>query len=336
VRAQALLNLKPNIPTQFVEIHTGRSILKGNTFQTGRPPEFSQEIHSGPILLGKIELLERESTEVIIKFVMVCAILFLIHTIAYLNRMKAEALRKLTELRIKRLRQISHDIKSPLSALDVLVGTEPCDFRDLDNQTILQETCDRLRKIIHSIDADHEAPGHTEGFNLHDALDSLLSEKKLNFPGIQFQFKDSETRSCLPSQVDPTKLLRSVSNLLNNAAESTQSLSFERDPVVKLESESNKRSLTIKVTDNGTGIPKAITTRIGDYRYSHGKRGGSGLGLSSLKENLIKWDAFLTIITTEHEGTTVHLNIPHGPRHPILTRIWMKNKRFSVVFVPSK
>ena len=67
--------------------------------------------------------------------------------------------------------------------------------------------------------------------------------------------------------------------------------------------------IQIQVSDNGKGIPPEILPKLMQRGSTHGKRGGSGLGLYHAKTTLQSWDGDLKI--ESKSGTTVSLILPN-------------------------
>ena len=82
---------------------------------------------------------------------------------------------------------------------------------------------------------------------------------------------------------DPIRLSQVVSNLLNNASKFTP-----REGVVRLDVARDGRTLELKISDSGVGIPKAMLESVFDLftqaeRPRDGVRGGLGIGLTLVR-----------------------------------------------------
>jgi hypothetical protein len=67
------------------------------------------------------------------------------------------------------------------------------------------------------------------------------------------------------------------------------------------------------VADNGKGIPKEILERLGERGFTHGKPGGSGLGLYHARSTFALWGGSLSIKSSVGRGTTVEVRLPAAP-----------------------
>lgn len=67
---------------------------------------------------------------------------------------------------------------------------------------------------------------------------------------------------------------------------------------------------SLRIEDNGRGIPQNIIETLGTRGVSFEKKEGSGLGLFHAKQTVESWGGSLSIESTLGKGSTVILNIP--------------------------
>ena len=96
-----------------------------------------------------------------------------------------------------------------------------------------------------------------------------------------------------------------MSNLVNNAVEA---LGDTGTVTVRLVAEGKR--ITLKVQDTGKGIPPELLTKLGKRGETHGKAGGSGLGLYHARTTIESWGGSLELQSEVGRGTTVALNLP--------------------------
>ena len=70
------------------------------------------------------------------------------------------------------------------------------------------------------------------------------------------------------------------------------------------------KNIILTVSDNGKGIPPAILAKLGQRGETHGKAGGSGLGLFHARTTAVSWGGSLVITSTPGQGTTVTIKLP--------------------------
>jgi signal transduction histidine kinase len=108
---------------------------------------------------------------------------------------------------------------------------------------------------------------------------------------------------------DFRKLERALLNLLLNACEVVTPESGKIDIELKRKGE----SLEIRIEDNGPGIAEAVRDRLFEPFVSHGKKNGTGMGLTVVQKILQDHGGDVTVDRTSALGTTFRLNIPLNP-----------------------
>jgi hypothetical protein len=81
---------------------------------------------------------------------------------------------------------------------------------------------------------------------------------------------------------------------------------------VDLRLSSKDGSILVTVSDNGKGIPPEILAKLGQRGETHGKTGGSGLGLFHAKTTVESWGGSLAITSALDKGTTVTIKLPEA------------------------
>ncbi len=109
---------------------------------------------------------------------------------------------------------------------------------------------------------------------------------------------------------DPHAIERVILNLLNNALKYSQS-----DREVRLDLAGDERWATLAVTDRGIGIPRADLPRVFE-RYRRGRNvgaiSGTGLGLTGARQIVEGHGGSIAIESEEGQGTTVTVRLPLG------------------------
>ena len=135
-----------------------------------------------------------------------------------------------------------------------------------------------------------------------------MSEKRLQFqskPNLQIELKLAPESYGLFAKLQPIEFRRMISNLVNNAVEA---LGDTGAVSVGLSHENGNIILT--VADNGNGILPEILAKLGQKGETHGKAGGSGLGLYHARTTAESWGGSLIILSEVGKGTTVTVRLP--------------------------
>lgn len=217
--------------------------------------------------------------------------------------------------------QVSHDIRSPLSALNMILGT--LDQLPEEKRQLIKNATQRINDIangllhkgkevsgasIHATQLDVERS--IEPIMLISLLDSIVSEKRIQFRNrMEVEIhSDLNNGYGLFSIVDVADLSRVISNLVNNSIEA-----FSGPGQVTVLLEPTSTQVMIKVQDNGKGIPPEVLARLGERGVTHGKNNtesGSGLGVYHARKAIEESGGTFKIESEIGVGTTVIITLP--------------------------
>lgn len=207
--------------------------------------------------------------------------------------------------------RLSHDIRSPLGALKVVLRKSGS--LDPENQLILESAISRIQAISNDL-LQNPAPTSlltepVERTCLKSVSESLLNEKKVQY--MDFQQVDLSL-VCLEKplffgRVQKAELLRTLSSLIDNAVDGIQ-----RNGRVEVQLQSVGKQVHLSIWDNGKGIPDFLLPQLGQNRVSYGKTGGSGLGLLHARKRVNGWGGELRVESVQNSFTRITLMIPQG------------------------
>lgn len=210
-------------------------------------------------------------------------------------------------------RQVAHDIRSPLAALEVCV-------RDLTNlpesrRSILRASVNRLRDIANLL---HHKRVENLGVSksttevsvqmLPGLVDELVSEKRMQYRSrieIEIDVDLGKGAYGIFASVNPIEFKRLVSNLIDNAVEAISGKGR-----INVAFEKKQGSVVMLIQDSGAGIPAHLVSRLGERGASFGKTHGQGLGLFHAKSSLESWGGALGIESEPGKGTRMILRLP--------------------------
>jgi nitrogen-specific signal transduction histidine kinase len=219
--------------------------------------------------------------------------------------------------------QVCHDIRSPLSALEMVSSC----FADLpeDQRLIIRNSINRIRDIANSLSTKTNNPFVNDvpvssdfqkslESSLHCELlmpvvDLIVTEKRLQYRDnicVQIEFDQSESSYGLFSKINNSELKRILSNLINNSVESFAS----NAGIVSVDLHSLDGFNVISIVDNGCGIPEDVLERLGSRGVSFNKVNGSGLGLYHAISTLQSWGGRLEIDSEVGKGTKITIYLP--------------------------
>lgn len=227
---------------------------------------------------------------------------------------KEESLRFATSAEIAS--QVAHDIRSPLAALEVAAG----DVSQLpeDKRVLIRGAVGRIRDIANSLLNRQRAPA-AESIEeivspqlLSSLIESLVSEKRLQFRAhsrvVIETWLDASSYGVF-ARVQPVEFKRILSNLIDNSVDS-----FGAGPgSVRVNLSTLDGRALVSVKDDGKGIAPDILLKLGQRGETHGKAGGSGLGLHHARTSAERWGGGLEIASEITKGTTMTVVLPRVP-----------------------
>lgn len=208
--------------------------------------------------------------------------------------------------------QVAHDIRSPLAALGAAAKGLSS---DAEQRKLIEGAVGRMQGIADDLLARYRAPGaaapaaaRPAAPDLAGIVEQVVGEKRLQHAGkagvkINFETAGGE----LKAAVEAKELQRAISNLVNNAVEA-----FEQGGTVLVKVSALDGLVLIAVKDDGKGIPADILGKLGGKGETHGKAGGTGLGLYHAKTSAESWGGSLKIESEPGRGTTITLALPRA------------------------
>ncbi|MFA5137725.1 MAG: HAMP domain-containing sensor histidine kinase [Elusimicrobiota bacterium] len=218
--------------------------------------------------------------------------------------------------------QVAHDIRSPLAALDAVIK----DVSQLpeEKRIVVRSAVSRIRDIANDlIEKNKEsqvligrvkkaaekdaAPVSVELLSSH--VDPVITEKRLQFRskiGIEIDGRLDASYG-LFAMIQPADFKRALSNLINNGVEA-----MGEKGLVAVQLMADADHILVKVSDNAKGIPRDVLVKLGQRGVTHGKAGGSGLGLYHARSCAESWGGRLTIESEEGKGTVVAMELPRA------------------------
>ncbi len=201
-------------------------------------------------------------------------------------------------------RQIGHDIKSPLSALNMLAS--------LNNQlpekqkSLLKKATQRITSIADSLlEIEKEKLKEIHPIELTAVVESLVSEKKIEFVN---RNNLNWTYHCELGQImtlgHEVELKRTLSNLINNAVEA-----IEESGQIEVKLGVVDHQAVLEITDSGKGMSASQIQQFGKLKGSS-KVKGHGLGVPAAISYLKSSGGSLDCHSQLNLGTTIRLKWP--------------------------
>jgi len=243
-------------------------------------------------------------------------------------------------------KQVSHDIRSPLSALNMVVAS----LKELseDKRLIIRNAAQRINDIANGLLKQGEnAQNHNnmsgnssnliaelgasqsssptpatveEPIMLVALLDSILSEKRVQYrERMEIEILGDLTQGYgLFAHVNASEFARVISNLVNNSVEAFAAPGPGQIHVtIRGHIREGGKNIAVIISDNGRGIPPEVLTRLGSEQgISHGKdeipNSGSGLGVHHARTIVEAAGGEFTIESQQGVGTTITMLLPRA------------------------
>lgn len=198
------------------------------------------------------------------------------------------------------LSHISHDLKTPISAIkgyvegimDGIANTD--EKRERYIQTIYHKAND-MDQLIDELFLFSKLDLHKVAFDFKTIdmvkyLEHFLEEQRFDLEksGVQLSFEAYSNQPLLIA-ADPDKLGRVLTNILNNSEKYMGQLPASADKRVKVSVREQGNHVRVMIEDTGPGIEKEDLPYIFDRFYRaeqsrNSETGGSGLGLAIVKQ----------------------------------------------------
>ena len=237
----------------------------------------------------------------------------------------AEELVRLQKAKEQFLANISHEIRTPINGIAGMAGLLSQESSPEERGTYLnaiKHSAENLKVIINDIlDLAAIDSGKLRfeyiPFNLHDLLPSVISmfayqakEKKIE---LEHHIQSSLKRILLG---DPVRLNQILINLISNAVKFTHSGKIQ----VECSAEKKEKDgciVKIQVIDTGVGVPSdKLDTIFESFSQADAsvtrKYGGSGLGLTIVKQLVELQHGTIEVKSKEHKGSNFIVRIPYS------------------------
>jgi two-component system sporulation sensor kinase A len=216
---------------------------------------------------------------------------------------------------------VSHDIRSPLSALALVIDS--LDNLSPEKSQLVRQIAQRIDGIASDllsrfvIEGTPRTIGAKDDSTFQSAdtfLKNIVAEKRLHVARNLEAIKLIQMRLDLPANesrfsiISHKELSRVLSNIINNSVEA-----LDNGGTIDIALRESTRDFTIIVNDNGCGIPDPVLSKLGQSRVSFGKSaGGTGTGIMHATETVARLGGKMRIQSRIGVGTMVSITLPNN------------------------
>lgn len=224
-------------------------------------------------------------------------------------------IQKLDREKIKIFENVVHEIRSPLTLihgpLQALKSSERTE-KEQEHLNLIERNASKLIHLVNELlDASKLDKGNYAVQYAHGDLEAFAAQiiagfqQESKLKNIALSLHAQLTKQYFSFSADIIEKL--LTNLISNALKYCPE---ESEVFVQLEN--NDDQLTIRVADNGAGIPKKEQKKIFERFYrldQHKKLTGTGIGLSLVKD-LVELENGSISVESDAKGTTFTISLP--------------------------
>jgi signal transduction histidine kinase len=205
---------------------------------------------------------------------------------------------------------IAHEIRNPIAAAKSLVqqmGEDPQSVENVEYAKVALEELDRVeRRISHLLRFAKEEDYSFDNVNLATVVDSALTQMRAKLDGA----KVGVSRNYIGGPTvlaDPEKMRQVFANIFDNAIDALDPLVEGRR--IDLFIENGGNNATVRVRDNGCGIPPEKIDRIFNPFFTT-KEKGTGLGMAISKKIVEAHQGTIDVASEPGRGTEFTITLP--------------------------
>ena len=232
---------------------------------------------------------------------------------------EAAVLAQNEQLRANLLRAISHDLRTPLTAISGSADNLLANYKKMDDALREQTFTDIYDDSMWLINLVENllAVTRIEGGQVNltwsiELMDEVVSEalKHINRKSKEHTIRVTSGKDFILAHIDAKLIVQVIINLVDNAIKYTPVGS-----VIEIHTDQKEQWVTVSVSDNGPGIPDEQKPRIFDMFYSGANkvvdsRRSLGLGLSLCKSIVTAHGGTISVSDNQPNGTVFKFTLP--------------------------
>ena len=222
---------------------------------------------------------------------------------------ETHALRRSNVVKTALLRSVSHDLRSPLTAITAAAGGLASPTLDEPARaeliSVISTESDRLTRLVDNLlDLSRVQAGQlnpqADWTSAEELIEAAIAHVETPPAGFELAIEPE-----LPLfETDSAQLERALANLVENAAR------YAGDEPVTIAAQRVGGEVAIRITDHGPGVPRADLERIFEPFHSSGDHGGAGLGLAIARGFVEANGGKLRAQSLPGQGSTFSIHLP--------------------------
>lgn len=207
-------------------------------------------------------------------------------------------------------RTIAHEIRNPLTNITLSMGQLKSELEEDPEPydlyfDIIKRNCERINQLITELLQSTKS----EELNLEDfSVDKLISDTlvlaadRIKLKNIRLDLIPGHISPTV--QIDPEKIKIALLNFVINAVEAME----PEKGILTIRTVEKENKLIILIADNGIGISPENINRLFEPFFT-GKIKGTGLGLTSAQNIILKHKGSIKVESVEYEGTEFSISL---------------------------
>jgi len=211
---------------------------------------------------------------------------------------------------------VAHELNNPLT---VVVANSHVLELTSDDEAVksrihkITAAADRCAKIVRSfLDMARKSPGEKVEFDPVACVEQALELSLYGLQGEKVQVESMIAEDLPAIKGDPDQFAQVILNLVINAKQALDNLEEPKKINVSLGLDPTGKSIELRVSDNGVGIPADIRDSIFDPFFTTKKVGeGTGMGLSLVRGIVIAHGGDIVLLNEADAGSHFLVTVPH-------------------------
>jgi two-component system, OmpR family, sensor histidine kinase KdpD len=222
---------------------------------------------------------------------------------------ETKALRRSNVVKTAVLRSVSHDLRSPLTAITTAAGGLGSETLSADSRrelvSVIALESERLARLVDNLlDLSRLQAGgvesHPDWVSIEEVLRATIDSVQPPPGGFDVQIEPD-----LPLiQADAVQIERALANVLDNARR------YAAGEPVTVRARNSGRQLLLRIGDRGPGVAREKLERIFEPFQSAGEHSGTGLGLAIARGFIEANGGRIRAESLPGQGTTIVVSLP--------------------------
>lgn len=206
---------------------------------------------------------------------------------------------------------VAHEIRNPLNTISTITQQFSKDFEPKENSeeyyslaNLVNKEIKRINKTVQDfLRFSRPEKISIKKFELSELIDQIQTQYKSMLKEKNILFNKSVEWNGIVNW-DQNQIKQVIMNLMQNAIDAI----IDKGEIT-LKINKVNQNVIIKITDNGSGIPKHIQNNIFNLYYTT-KASGTGIGLSIIQRIILEHNGTIEFESEEKVGTTFIIRLP--------------------------